>query len=251
MYQIYEQNFDYIRAPQNITSQILWLLNNEKIDIVYGNLISAFIYHNLKSKGNFKYSQIILNIDFENNIFKFIDIDLLAEKLNTTCDLLALSICQTYLLSFFLKYQKFSFFQELSTKKIQEGKIFWQEKKSLNKELIKLQIKQNKDENPKFTQSWKKYILWLSDFLKIDQNTINNVQKLFFSCPVITPEMEFPSFPGKKHLQKIPFKIDINWKKELTVLYCLGFMNEQVFQLINDATQHSISIFPFFSESFQ
>lgn len=222
---------DSIVAPQLVGNQILWLYNNDVIDAIMGNP-TYFCYNST--------DQIICNIDYENKKFYYYDLEKFAVKMNLTVPQARYCILGAYLKFMVDKNlnSKSKFLQASRDKVLEFKKNYKLEFENRKKIIYELFDKLR----PVITGSETSMQITkiISTELALNKIDTGNFYNMIMKSPVLTSNGDFIIYPEKRSLSKVNI-LDIT-SKELVCFYSLGYIDDELFYLVNKCTNNTFSI---------
>lgn len=224
---------DSIVAPQIVGTQLAWLYDNAIVDAVMGNP-TYFIYNTI--------DQIISNINHTKKKFSFYDLNKFAQALN-------LSVAQARMIILAV-YIKFTLDKELSASpkflsasrdRVLEFKKNYRLEIDKRKKVIYDVIEKMRPviTGTETSMQLTKIIATTLDLHKTD---VANCYNMLMKSPVMTSEGELIIYPEKRSLSKT-FILDTSCR-ELVCFYSMGYIDDDIFYLMNKTTDHTYSLSP-------
>jgi hypothetical protein len=241
-------DIDFMQAPQCMANQLLWCLENKRLDMVLGVPVVTLLHQEVLSGQNqFKYAQVILDLDFERGVFHFMDMDYLAESFLLSVPQFSRKLFVIFFESIFFNLKFSSFLQNLISSEL----IMFPQ--HLNqKRIIEIQnLETLLLDSPKNVLKWKEILFNISKTHDMNLLTVQWVKDIVFNSPVMTPSINFPLFPSTNATETNPLQVDIKSKQKLFVLSCLGFLSPEFLQILSKSNNHQLRVSPFLSESFR
>lgn len=233
-------NYDHIVAPQVTNNQIAFMLNENDVDCIFTDP-TAFIYDGV--------DQIICDFDEKRGKFTYFDIQKLALKLGTTVILL-----RRVLLALQLYFVVSPLFNKKS--KLIECRL-----KPLPNLLENYQIEIDKrkaiiyslmDILKRSLRGGEKTIEFnriVSATFELDKSQISSYYNTIMKSSVINSQGDVQVYPEKRALGRY-FSIDIS-NKEFVRYYSLGYIDDELFNLVNGCTGNTLNIKPTRADSLE
>lgn len=250
MLKLFQRGLDYMQAPQSLVNQMLWLLENGQVDLVADTPLLPLLLKEVLggSAQTLQHSQVILDLDLDQELFTFLDLELLAKKFN-----LALSV--------FCRRLKGAFFASIF-------RNLWQDcflEKFISCELIKFPdlLRQKHAEDARRLEAlltapdaqpksahWARLVESICQSRQASPFSVEQVKDLVHNSFVMTPDIKFAEFPENKSISGNPLKMNISQSSSIKVLFCLGFVSKELFWLMLPCTGYQLEVPPCLSESF-
>lgn len=224
---------DIIVAPQIVGTQLLWLYDNSVIDAVMGNP-TFFMYNGIDN--------IISNIDHSKKKYYFYNLEKFAQKMN-----LSVSQARVCIMAAYIKFAQdkdlcsVPKFLSASRDRVMEFTKNYKSEIDKRKTIIYDIIEKLRGvvTGSETTMQITKLLVSTLGLNKIE--TANHYNMVMRS-PVITSEGELIIYPEKRSLSKT-FILDTNCR-ELVLFYSLGYIDDELFYLMNKVSDNNFSIKP-------
>ena len=228
-----QQVKDSIVAPQMVGNQLLWLYDNSEVDAIMGNP-TYFVYSGV--------DQLIKKVDYAQRKFYYYDLAKFAKCLNLTVNQTR-SCINAAQMRFLLDEDLATSpkFLSASKNKVLEFKKNYREECEKRKKVFYETVEKMKAVLSG-TETGMQLTKLISATLGLNKIDVTNYYNMFFKSPVITTKGEVLIYPEKRSLSKT-FVLDTNCK-ELINFYSLGYVNDELFDLMNKCTNHTFSITP-------
>lgn len=233
-------NYDHIVAPQVTNNQLAYMLLEDEVDCICTNP-TAFIYDGI--------NQIIYDFDENNRKFRFYDLEKLARELNIKVNILR-KVILAIIIYFTIdpNFGKNSKYVQtrlnnnntlMESYKLEVDKRF--KKAIFIIDILGAAFKDN--EKPVDV------VNTIVKILNIDRSQTNSLYNTLLRTPIINSQGQILIYPQKKALGKY-FIIDL-MNKDILTYYSLGYIDSELFYLLNNCTNNTLYIKPTRADSLE
>lgn len=238
---VYKNNsYDHIVAPQLTNNQLAFMLAENDVDCIFTDP-TAFIHDEV--------NQIICEFDEKNSKFLYFDINKLASKLKLSIPVLRkiiLALQVYFILS--PEFNKKTKHIEARLKPLPNLVENYQFEVDRRKAAVYKIIDMLK-EKIRGTEKVIELMKILTTVLELDKTLVNSYLNALLRGPAINNKGEVTTFPEKRGLGK-SFVVDIS-NKEFILYYSLGYIDDELFYLVNKCTDNILNIKPTRADSLE
>ena len=223
----------FMRAPQFIDNQLLYLLNNKEVDYIKASPF-AFIIGDLNS--------IIAEMDVDSAKVVTYEWDMFVDSFQIESKLL--KKCLLGSMMYFLCHTSVkgdNKFCKSILERIEDFPKRFHELAAENMKLVIRHIEYLKTKIDPDAPIDETFCRRIATMFHLDEVKVLNFCSLILNCPVMTTKNEITRFPQNSQLNHI--RLSINMKHpDVLFLFCRKYMDEELFALMNDCLNHKAVI---------